>query len=529
MAASIHSGIGCFLILDWPKSDAEHLIVSCEQMKNIEKEIFSMGMPVEALMEKVGIGISSWILDRQGLIEHGALVLVGPGHNGGDGLVVARELYLAGIDTSIWCPFPLKKELTRKHFDYAVNLGIKNLKIQPDPSSDLLWIESLFGLGQSRTVSEKIFNLLNAKMSYSPKKLLSLDVPAGLDSDDGNLISKKSFFASSTLTIGLFKSGLIQDSAIDIVGELERLDIGIPERILMDLPRDQSLRISFSDLSTFDWPKPNKNKSKYERGRVLVIAGSEKYRGAASLALHGAQASGVGSISALLPQSVSSVLWSTHPEVLVVKDLNILPDGSSDFSKILNEIDLNRYDSILVGPGLGIAKGTCRFGIELQKFKGLLVLDADAINRLSLSSEGLKWLNNRIGPTWLTPHIEEFKRLFPLIDCSNPLSAAIEAAKTCSSSVLLKCAHSVIADPGGKTWQLGQVNPIVARTGLGDVLAGFVSGIGAHGLASNKSLDTSLLAASALMHAYAGAFCSKGSSASTISNFLGELIKKENS
>ena len=59
-------------------------MVSSEQMRNIEKEMFSMGMPVEALMEKVGIGISSWILDRQGLIENGAIVLVGPGHNGGD-------------------------------------------------------------------------------------------------------------------------------------------------------------------------------------------------------------------------------------------------------------------------------------------------------------------------------------------------------------------------------------------------------------------------------------------------------------
>ena len=86
-----------FLILNWPQSDSEHLIVSSEQMQNIENKMFSMGMPVEALMEKVGIGISSWILDRQGLIENGAIVLVGPGHNGGDGLVVARELYLAEL------------------------------------------------------------------------------------------------------------------------------------------------------------------------------------------------------------------------------------------------------------------------------------------------------------------------------------------------------------------------------------------------------------------------------------------------
>jgi len=504
-------------------------MVSSEQMQNIEKEMFSMGMPVESLMEKVGIGISTWILDRQGLIENGAIVLVGPGHNGGDGLVVARELYLAGMDISIWCPFPLKKELTQKHFDYAMQIGIENLEHKPDLNSDSLWIEALFGLGQSRIISDEIVHLLNTKKKSSPDKLISIDVPAGLDSDNGKTISNTSCKPFSTISLGLFKSGLIQDSAIDYVGNLERLDIGIPDKILADFPKTQPLRISFSDLSTFAWPKPSKSKSKYQRGRVLVVAGSEKYKGAASLALNGALASGAGSVSAFLPNSVSSALWSTHPEVLLLGDLNTFQDGSSDFSKVLKEVDLNRFDSILLGPGLGIAAENDCFGADLQDFKGLLILDADAINRLSITSKGWKWLNDRKGPTWLTPHLDEFKRLFPLIDCSNPLKAGIEAAKICSSSVLLKSAHSVISDPEGKTWQIGKVNSSVARTGLGDVLAGFVSGMAAIGLASDKKLDTSLLAASALMHAYAGAFSIKGSTASTICTFLGELIKKESS
>ncbi len=504
-------------------------MVSSEQMQNIEKEMFSMGMPVEALMEKVGIGISSWILDRQGLIENGAIVLVGPGHNGGDGLVVARELYMAGVEISIWCPFPLKKELTQKHFDYAMHIGIENLEYKPDSNSDLLWIEALFGLGQSRIISDEIFHLLNSKKKFSPDKLISIDVPAGLDSDNGNTISNTSCIASSTLSLGLFKSGLIQDSAIDSVGDLERVDIGIPDKILADLPETQPLRISFSDLSTFDWPQPRKNKSKYQRGRVLVVAGSDKYRGAASLALSGALASGVGSVSAFLPKSVSDSLWSTHPEILLGGDLDTFPDGSSDFSRALSEVDLNRFDSILLGPGLGIPIEKVCFAAELQDFKGLLVLDADAINRLSLTSKGWDWLNDRNGPTWLTPHMEEFKRLFPSIDFSNTLKAGTEAAKICGSSILLKCAHSVISDPGGRIWQIGQANSSVARTGFGDVLAGFVSGIGASGFACNQKFDTDLLAASALMHAYSGAFCSEGSTASTICSFLGELIKKNSS
>ena len=504
-------------------------MVSSQQMQNIEKKMFSMGMPVEALMEKVGIGISSWILDSQGLIENGAIVLVGPGHNGGDGLVVARELYIAGVDVSIWCPFPLKKELTQKHFDYALHIGINNLEHKPDSNTDLLWIEALFGLGQSRIISDEILNLLNSKKKFSPDKLISIDVPAGLNSDNGNLISNTSCIASSTLSLGLFKSGLIQDSAIDCVGDLEIVDIGIPENILADLPETQPLRISFSDLTTFVWPKPPQSKSKYQRGRVLLVVGSEKYRGAASLALNGALASGAGSISALLPSSVASDLWSTHPEVLLLGDLDTFQNGASDFSKVLHEIDLNRFDSILLGPGLGITEEKDCFGADLLNFKGILILDADAINRLSKTSKGWKWLNDRRGPTWLTPHIDEFKRLFPFVDCSYPMKAGIEAAKICGSSVLLKCAHSVIADPMGKTWQIGQVDSSVARTGLGDVLAGFVAGMGAISLASSGKLDTNLLAASALIHAYAGASCSNGSNASAVCTQLSELIRKENS
>ena len=163
-----------------------------------------------------------------------------------------------------------------------------------------------------------------------------------------------------------------------------------------------------------------------------------KYRGAASLALNGALASGTGSVSAFLPHSVSSALWSTHPEVLLLGDLINFPDGSSGFSNVFNEIDLKRFDSILLGPGLGIAEEKDCFGADLRDFKGLLILDADAINRLSTTSKGWEWLNGRKGPTWLTPHLDEFKRLFPFIDCSNPLKAGIEAAKICSSSVLLK-------------------------------------------------------------------------------------------
>ena len=528
MRAFIHSGLGCSLNLNWPKSDASHLIVSGQEMMTIEKEIFSNGMPIEALMEKVGNAISSWILDRQSLIEHGAVVLVGPGHNGGDGLIVARELYLKGVDVSIWCPFKVKKDLTLRHLNYAKWIGIRNLQQQPELNPDLLWIEALFGLRQTRVISDEIIDLLICKQKISPSKLISIDVPAGLCSDSGKAISNDAYKASSTLTLGLYKSGLIQDSALNCVGNLERVDLGIPEKVLADFSEEKPLRITFSDLKTFNWPQPGKNKSKYQRGRVLIIAGSNKYRGAASLVMNGVLASGVGSVNAILPKKVSGGLWSIFPEVVLAGELNDHADGSLNLSDSLDELNLEKFDCILLGPGIGVPEGINAFGNIFQEFKGLLVLDADGINRLAMTEQSWQWLCQRNGPTWLTPHLGEFERLFPFIDSSNPLKAGIKAAKLTGASVLLKGAHSVIADPQGKTWQIGQVDSSVARTGLGDVLAGFVSGMGALGFAANRRWSTELLAASALLHAFAGASSIKGSKATSICEFLSELVKRRN-
>ena len=106
--------------INWPKIDSEHLIVYSKQMLEIEKDIFSRGMPVESLMEKVGLQLSQWLLKRKDLIKNGVIVFIGPGHNGGDGAVVARELFLKGYDVTIWCPFPVRKELTLQQLNLSL-------------------------------------------------------------------------------------------------------------------------------------------------------------------------------------------------------------------------------------------------------------------------------------------------------------------------------------------------------------------------------------------------------------------------
>ena len=108
--------------LNWPKFDSDHVMVSSLEMLNFENDILSNGMPVEGLMEKVGQSMSRWLLGEYKLLKEGVLVLVGPGHNGGDGLVVARELHLSGIKVKIWCPYSIKKKLTQ---NYLYSVGLK--------------------------------------------------------------------------------------------------------------------------------------------------------------------------------------------------------------------------------------------------------------------------------------------------------------------------------------------------------------------------------------------------------------------
>ncbi len=507
--------------MHWPPFDADHLMVTGEQMANLEKKMFSGGLPVASLMEKVGQAMAAWFLEHPKLLEHGVLVLVGPGHNGGDGLVVARELHLADIKVQTWCPLPITKTLTANHWSYVNWLGIEKLHKTPDVADKALWIEALFGLAQSRPLPKGIATLLNSRESCQPGRLVSLDLPAGLSSDSGRPFSGGAAMAFTTLTVGLVKKGLVQDQAYAHVGRLERVDIGLSETLLKELPLNQPRRICTTDLETVPWPYSNPAAMKYHRGRVMIIAGSANYRGAALLALKGAIASGVGSINAVVPSSVAESLWQVAPEVVLAWNLDSFADGDSSFSSYLENNDLSRMDAVLVGPGLG--SGGDPWGAtaeQLERFSGLLVLDADGLNRVAMSDEGWRWFRKREGPTWITPHISEFKRLFPHLQDLDPVEAAVQAAINSGVGLALKGAHSLIAEPSGAVWQVAETSPWVARSGLGDLLAGYVAGLGAFGLQNLKEFPGELLAVAVFLHAEAARRCRKGSSAGDVAESL---------
>ncbi|MFM7676178.1 MAG: NAD(P)H-hydrate dehydratase, partial [Synechococcus sp.] len=242
--------------------------------------------------------------------------------------------------------------------------------------------------------------------------------------------------------------------------------------------------------------------------RLLVVAGSTAYRGAAALALAGASGSGVGSLRAALPQEVAEGLWRSLPHVVVQAALGATGAGGLALGELPGEA-LDRLDAVVLGPGLGrpaaageSALAEAALWQALAGFEGLLVLDADGLNRLADPA----WLARRAGPTWLTPHRGEFDRLFPSLAGEPPLEAARRAAQQAGCTVLLKGARSVVAAADGRLWQLRRAWPAAARAGLGDVLAGFAGGIGARAVAAGGlGVDLPpLLAGAALAHAEAG-------------------------
>lgn len=476
-------------------------------MAAVEQRLFDSGMPVAALMEKVGLAMTAWLLARRDLLRHGVVVLVGPGHNGGDGLVVARELHLAGVEVSLWCPLPIRKPLTAEHLRHGEWLGLRRLAQEPDPGGAALWLDAVFGLGQSRPLPQSLVDLFRRREQMRPGALISLDVPSGLCSDQGAVLGEQAACASATLSVGWLKRGLCLDPARPWVGALVRIDLGFSPAVMGDATAVLPRRLPVEEATTTPFPPLPPTAMKYERGRCLVVAGSDRYPGAAYLALRGAMASGCGCVQAAVPPRLQSGLWQVLPEVMQLED-GLIPD---------------RLDAVLAGPGLGDPSHWWnQWSEQLLSVAGLLVLDADGINGLAASPEGWRWLLQRQGPTWLTPHAAEFVRLFPHCDEGDALGKAIAAARCSGCCVLLKGAHSVLADPSGAAVVLTGTSPRAARTGLGDLLAGFAAGWGAQVVAAQHQPGLESFAAAMALHGLA-AQRARSSDASAIADCLKTL------
>lgn len=471
------------------RTKLESVIVTAEQMRSIEERLFKAGMPVPALMEKAALLCSDRIqhlYPRSQVSRVG--VLVGPGHNGGDALVVARELHLQGYEVLVYCPLPKLKDLTAQHANYAQSLAIPFLDtIEPLYNCQLI-VDGLFGFGLERELTGKIADDIT-QLNRWGKPVVSIDIPSGLHTDTGEVLGV-AVKATYSLCLGLWKRAYFQDSALDYTGKAERLDFGIPTQdiwaILSDTPQIQHITQPLAQ-SFLPLPRPPIT-HKYQQGHLLLICGSRRYAGGAILTGLGARASGVGMLSIAVPESLKPLLLSHLPDALIIDcpetetgAIATLPPLASDFSK---------YDVIACGPGLTLEATSV---IEqVLEASCPLILDADGLNILAQLGT-MEHLGKRSATTVLTPHLGEFRRLFPTIQ-GDRITTTQTAAKQSGAIILLKGARTAIASPQGKVWLIFESTPALARGGSGDVLTGLIGGLMAQKTPSEKVLETVALA-----------------------------------
>jgi ADP-dependent NAD(P)H-hydrate dehydratase / NAD(P)H-hydrate epimerase len=508
-------------------------IVTAQQMRDIEGRIFKAGMPVAALMEKVA-GLISDRIEELILEQFTAFsasssqigILVGPGHNGGDAVVVARELHFRGYKVEIYCPFSQPKELTSQHLQYAQSLGIPSYQsIEPLINSDLI-IDGLFGFGLERELTDPIAIAINQVNTWS-QPIISIDIPSGLHTDTGEVLGT-AIRATHTLCLGLWKQGLLQDQALDYIGKAELIDFDIPlpdiYAVLGDIPTVQRVTKTTA-LATLPLPRPPVT-HKYKQGHLLLICGSQRYAGGAILTALGARASGVGMLSVAVPQSLKPLLVAQLPEALII-GCPETETGAIAQLELPAKTNLNSFNAIACGPGL--TTDTQSIIEQVLECTVPLILDADALNILAQIGT-IPTLQKRQSATIITPHTGEFARLFPdIADVhKDRVKAVRQAAEQSGAIILLKGARTAIANPQGAVWIVSESTPALARGGSGDVLTGLMGGLLAQ-TASKQIAVEEIVATAAWWHAQGGILAAQertelGVDAFTLTQYLLKVL-----
>ncbi len=472
------------------------LVVSTEQMQQIESRVFAAGMPIPALMEKVG-GLIARRFQVLYPRFHGQRVgiLVGMGHNGGDALVVARELYFQGYEVSVYIVSDQLKELTDRHYRYMVSLGIRIVDNVKNLSDCDAIIDGLFGFGLNREITGNLHDVIEL-INRLNIPVVSIDLPSGIHTDTGEPLGV-AIRATHTLCLGLWKLAFIQEQAIEYLGKTELIDFDLP---LVDIyavvGKQPVVTRMIADLAIANLPLTRSSIThKYQQGHLLLIVGSEQYAGAAILAGLGARATGVGMLSIAVPKSLKPLLLNYLPEALIVS----CPETEMGTIKSLPNLDLAKYNAIACGCGL--TEQPVNVVTQIFQANCPVILDADALNIIAKIGVN-EAISCRKSLTIFTPHVGEFKRLFTNIPITNKLTATIAAAQLSQAIILLKGARTTITQPDGRVIVIPESTPALARGGSGDVLTGLIGGLVATNIQQNLAI-TDLVATAAWWHSQA--------------------------
>ncbi|WP_128516411.1 NAD(P)H-hydrate epimerase [Tabrizicola thermarum] len=507
-------------------------LLTAAQMRAIEQAAIASGEVTGLeLMERAGKGVVEAIFEEWPELKatsHRAVVLCGPGNNGGDGFVVARLLKDWGWEVEVFLhgdPERLPPD-ARVNYERWLGLGeVGDLTRVPDGffRNRAIVVDALFGIGLAREVQEDLVRPLRDAWLDEDEpdgpRLVAIDIPSGVSSDTGGLLADIPPM-HLTVTFHCPKLGHFLGLGPRICGKLRVVDLGISEI----LQRRDVMETGFLRRVRLNAPRPEFRKRpeehKYAHGHALILSGPSGRGGAARLAARGALRIGAGVVTVGCPPDAI-------PENAARLDAVMLR-GVADGLALEEALADRRINALCVGPGLGLdARGRELVEVALgMPVPGLtrdltpgggeggkggpgsgpgrgLVLDADALTILSQTPDLFSALH---GDCVLTPHAGEFARLFPDIaeklaapatrgPAYSKVDATREAAMRAGCVVLYKGPDTVIADPTGRcainSAHYDRAAPWLATAGSGDVLAGFITGLLARGFSPFDAAATS--------------------------------------
>jgi len=508
-------------------------LVTVSQMQAIEKEADAAGLTFDQMMENAGRGLAEIVLDLYADDAEPEVVgLVGSGNNGGDTLVALSALAGVGWKARAYLVKRKKDDLVKRFTEAGGEVlsgenAFEKLA-EAIETADVL-LDGVLGTGMKLPLKKEVAELLSEVndildgMDEFPL-VIAVDCPSGVDCDSGE-VAEETIPADLTVTMAAVKQGMLKLPAFEYVGDLQVVDIGLPE----DMAAFKDLKTEVADEESISAILPERalDSHKGTFGTALIAAGSVNYTGAALLAGEAAYRVGAGLVTMAIPASLHGTLAGRFPEatwVLLPHEMGVI---SSNAAEVLAK-NFERASALLIGPGFGMENSTREFIENLLEGKysakktaqriGFvhqeaekaaedntklppLVLDADGLKLLAKISD---WQKKIPGPAVLTPHPGEMSVLSGLSKeeiQENRQQIASKYAKEWGHVVVLKGAFTVIASPEGRVTIIPVATPALARAGTGDVLAGLIVGLRAQGLEAFEAA-----VAGAWIHAQAGLY-----------------------
>ena len=445
-------------------------LLTVQQMTTADRTAIDGGVPGATLMENAGRAVAEAAETR--FARGTAVVLCGPGNNGGDGFVAARHLREMGWSVRLGLLGSTDKlQGDAAHHAQLWDGAVEALSPELLDGADVA-VDALFGAGLSRPLEgapRAVAEALNARNLPT----VAVDVPSGITGDDGQVLGDVAVQAACTVTFFRKKPGHLLLPGRSFCGPVVLADIGIPASVLPTACADTSGPASFENapaLFADRWPWRTRGDHKYRFGHALVLGGATA-TGAGRLACRAALRVGAGLVTAGVPREALAIYAQDTAAVITAP-----VDDDPALDRLLADARLN---ALLLGPGAGVGQDTAARACRLLATGRSVVLDADALTSFAGAAGDLAAAVQ--GPTVLTPHAGEFARLFPEI-AGDKLARARAAARQSGAVVLLKGADTVVAAPDGRAAINANAPPDLATAGAGDVLAGLVAGTLAQGL-----------------------------------------------